>query len=307
MKRLHIKINRIYTWKESDLSDTQKKFLNFHFHHIYIKHLKRDFFPLENEKILLILTEGFGEIFTQSIELFPPFDYIFIVDPKFDNYNCAITNGKKVFQIPLEPVIFLQIAQGEKLKIDSLFLSNKNDSLFDFLLEMCYPLMKEEFVITNSEKGNQQQKNAFEVFHKIKKTDFMQFDFYMFMCKTNESKSYNINGKKITIIHGSFFSDIDNLLEAVFSTFDDEWSEYLIRLYEDDIYDLNGVYVSADEKVYDLKIMDQLNELINRCEYKIVGFTLNPRIYEQTFEILMSDNQIREIYIYGFLEKGNTD
>lgn len=316
MKHLHIKIDRVYAFIESDLSETKKKFLNFHFHGEFWIKLKVDFTPMERDRTILILTERFGKVHKETIELIP-FNFILIVDPFFDNYTCSIIDGKKVLQIPLEPVIFLQIAQGEKLKIDSLFLSNKNDALFDFLFEMCYPLMKvNEFVlITNSERGNQSTPNnfedriktlPFEVFHKIEQTEYKQFDMFMFMTKTKDSKSYTINGKVITVSHMSFWNHIDTSLEVHFTTFSDEWVYLLIRLYEDDIFDLDGTYISADETVYDLKKMDDLNDLINQCEFKKIGISLNPRIYEQIFRIIMSDNQVQEIYIYGFLEEGNT-
>lgn len=313
MKKLTIRINRIYKWDESDLSPTQKKFLDFHQHHIYCKHLK-DFKPQEHERTILILADNFGKVHKGTIELIP-FNYILIVDPEMDLYNCSIIDGKKVFQFPLEPVIFLQIAQGEKIKIDSLFLSNKNESLFDFLLEMCYPLMnKNEFTfITDASPEYQSTKTPFEnriktlpyeVFHQIKQKEFKQFDLFCFMTKTNVSKSYTINGKTITTIHNTYWSDIDCKLDAVFTPLD-EWIDYILRLYQQDIYDFNGVYKSADNKVYDLKKMEHLNKLINRCEYKIVGFTLNPRIKEQVFQIMMSENFVQEIFIYGFLEEGN--
>lgn len=310
-------MNRVFTFIESDLSETRKKFLNFHFHGEFCKKLKVDFIPQGKERTILILAEKFGKVHNETIDLIP-FDYILIVDPEKDNYTCSIINGKKVIHIPLEPIIFLQIAQGMGVKIDSLFLSNVDDNLFDFLLEMCFPLFNEEFVlITNSKRDNKEHPKSFEdkiktlpfeVVHKIEKSNYKQFDFFMFMTKTNESKSYTINGKLVTITNMSFWNHIDTSLEVHFTTFNEEWSEYLIRLYESDIYDLNGVYTdlngvcSADEKIYNLKIMDDFIALINQCEFRVIGITINPRIYEQIFKIIMSENQVQEIYIYGFFD-----
>lgn len=305
-------MKRVYSWKKSDLSQTQKKFLNFHFHGEFCKKLKVDFIPQEHERTILIIAENFGKIHKETIELIP-FNNILIVDPEMDKYNYSIIEGKRVLQIPLEPVIFLQIAQGEKLKIDSLFISNEDATLFDFLLEMCYPLMKKnEFSLIQQHPfqfENKIKTLPFEIVHKIEQEEFKQFDMFMFMCKTNESKSYTINGKLVTIVYGgSYWDDIDASLEVQFTSFRDEWSEYLIRLYETDIYDLNGVYTdlngvcSADNKVYDLRKMDDLNDLIYQCEFRVIGISLNPRIYEQVFQILMSENQVQEIYIYGFFQ-----
>lgn len=318
MKPLHTKMNRVYSFIESDLSSTQKKFLNFHQHHVYIKHLKVDFIPQEHERTILIIADNFGKIHKETIDHIP-FDYILIIDPFFDKYTCSIIDGKKVFQIPLEPVIFLQIVQGEKLKIDSLFLSKKNDSLFDFLLEMCYPLMKEKngFVIISDASSSENQSSPtqfenkiktlpFEIVHKIEQKDFKQFDMFMFMIKTNETETYKINGKLVTVSHMSFWNHIDTLLEVHFTTFSDEWVYLLINLYEDDIFNLDGVYVSEDQKVYNLTKMEDLNELIKKCEFRVIGITLNPRIYEQIFQILMSENSVQEVYIYGFFDEGNT-
>lgn len=306
-------MNRVYTWKESDLSETKKKFLNFHFHGEFCKKLNVDLIPQGKERTILIIADGFGKIHKETIELIP-FNYVLIVDPEMNLYNCSIIDEKKVLQIPLEPIIFFQIAQVMGIKIDSLFLSNVDDTVFDFLLEMCYPLMKEknEFVlITNSEKGNQSTLNTFEdkiktlpfdVFHKIEQKEFKQFDMFMFMSKQSESNSFKINGKTATIIRRCFYNDIDTSLEVHFTTFADEWNDYILRLYQQDIYDLNGVYISAENKVYDLKKMDDLHALIKRCEFRVIGITLNPRIYEQIFKIIMSENFVQEIYIYGFFD-----
>lgn len=314
MKKLTLKMNRVYSWKGIDLSSTRKKFYNFHQHHLFIKKLQIDVLPQNKELTILIIAENFGEPHPSIIALIP-FKNILIVNPNFDGYHTLDIDGKKVIQIGLHQLILIQILQTMGIKIDALFLPIVNCAEVDFLLEMIFPIISDEFVlITDRTSDNEYLLNyyegkianlPFDFAYRFEQDEFEHLYFYSLVSKQSETTILKIKGKKIIVAHGSVWEKIDSDIEVVFTQFPDDWSEYIISLYENDIFSTDGKYKSADNEFFNLKSIESLDAMVTKCGYESVGFTLNPHVWEQVDRIVNSENAVREIFVYGFFNDPN--
>lgn len=302
-------MNRFYDLDESDMSETRKKFHNFQ-----IKRLRIDFHPKEDERTLLILSEGMGKVL-RSIELIP-YSYILIVDPNFNKYKCIEIEGKKVIKIGLQHLILIQIIQSIGIKIDALFLPIIDCKKVDFLLNMVFSLIKDDFIlISNRTIDNDYllkyyegklENLPFEFTYKIEQDEYEHLFFYSLAIKQTEQTQYIRSGKIVNLVHGSFWEKIDSDIEVVFTKFPDLYlTEYLLSLYENDLFSIEGKYKSADNETYNLKKIDSLDAMISICGYESVAFTLHPNVWEKVERIIQSENAVRDIYVYGFFDDPN--
>lgn len=312
MKKLTLKMNRVYSWKGIDLSST-RKFYNFHQHHLFIKKLKTDVLPQNKERTILILAEYF-EPYPSIIDLIP-FKTILVLDVHFDGYHTLDIEDKKVIQIGLHQLILIQILQTMGIKIDAIFLPIINCAEADFLLEMIFPIISDEFFfITNRTSDNEYLLNyyegklanlPFDFAYKIEQDEFDHLYFYSLISKQAVTTILKMNGKKINVVHGSFWEKIDSDIEVVFTQFPDDWSEYIISLYENDIFSTDGKYKSSDNEVFNLKYIDAIDAMISKCGYESVGFTINPHVWNLVERIIKSENAVKEIFVYGFFNNPN--
>ena len=303
-------MNRIYHLNELELSET--RFKNYHKHHLIIKRLGIDYQPKEDERTILILSEGVGNLL-RSIQLIP-FDYIVLVDPNFNNYKCIEIEGKKIIKIGLPHLILIQIIQSLGIIIDAVFLSMEDFKKVDLILEMLYPIMSDEFLISSRIDDNEYLLNYYEgklenlpfVFtYPIEQEEYEHLFLYGLAVKQTQQTQYVWSGKTIHLVHGSFWSQIDNDIQVVFTQFPDLTSEYQLSLYQFDLFSVNGKYKSADNETYNLKKIDSLNAMISKCGYESVAFTLHPNVWEQVERIIKSNNSVKVIYVYGFFNNPN--
>lgn len=311
MKKLTIRMNRIYPVNEIELSET--RFKHYHEFHIIIKRLRIDFHPKNNERTILILSEGVGDLL-RSIQLIP-FDYILIVDPNYNDYKCIVIEGKKVIKIGLPHLILIQIIQSIGVRIDAVFLPMYNCEKVDFFLEMLYPIMSDEFIlISNRTSDNEYLLNYYEgilenlpyVFtYPIEIEEYEHLYFFGLAIKQTQQTQYIRFGTTIHLVYGSLWSHIDSDIEVVFTQFPDSLSEYQLSLYENDLFSIDGKYKSADNEIFNLKKNDALEAMVAKCGFESVGFTLFPRVWEQVERIIKSENAVRDIYVFGFFYNPN--